>query len=111
MRSRGLLLLSLVLALGCQDKKPDASTPATGTTAPAATATTTEPAPAVPAPAPLDGTIEGKPFRPAAVSLEGLRDVALLIFRQTADIRAPNIQIQLPVTETENVGGREWTFG
>jgi hypothetical protein len=37
--------------------------------------------------------------------------VALLTFRQTADNRGPNIQIQLPVTETENVGGREWTFG
>src|SRR3954454_1679098 len=109
MCSRGLLFLSLVLALGCQDKKPDGSAPAGGSASPAVT--TAEATPSVPAPPAIDGTIEGKTFRPGEVSVEALKDWALLIFSRTDGGRETSIQVQLPVPDTEKVGGREWTVG
>jgi hypothetical protein len=109
MRSRRALLIPILLAFGCQDKKPDSPAPAgNATTAPATTATAAEPAPAPP---PLEGTIEGKPFRPGDASLEGIKDGAILIFHQTEGGKESSIQVLLPVPETEKVGGREWTFG
>src|SRR5213592_538030 len=112
MHSRGLLLLSLVLAVGCQDKKPDGSAPAASTTnTPTGAVGPVGPGPNGAGPPPLDGTIDGKVFLPDKVSLEALRDVALLTFSQTVEKQETSIQIQLPVPETEKVGGREWTCG
>jgi hypothetical protein len=112
MRFRRALVVSLLLALGCQDKKPDTFPPADdGMNTLVAPATTTALTGAAPAQPPLEGTIEGKPFRPGDVTLEALRDVALLTFRQTVEKQETTIQVQLPVRETEKVGGREWKAG
>ena len=128
MRFRRAFLFPLLLAVGCQDKKPDAPPPGGGTPAPAdttaAAAGTTAPMPAVvgtspavattttaPAPPPLEGTLEGKPFRPTTVSMEGLKDGPLLMFRQPEGRGELILQLMLPVPVGEKLEGREWTFG
>lgn len=120
MRVRRAILFPLLLAIGCQDKKPDgpapagdpptAETPATTETPAAVTATAT-PTPAPPAPSPVAGTIEGKPFRPTTISMEGLNAGPLLMFRQPEGPGEVSIQFLLPVPEGEKLEGREWTFG
>jgi hypothetical protein len=100
MRVRWATLILLVTAVGCQDKKPGG--PAGGETTPAATAAMTTD----PGRPPVEGTVDGKPFRPDAVTLEG----KVLIFRAG---KAPEIDLQfeLPGTEGEKLEGREWAFG
>jgi hypothetical protein len=108
MRFRPAILMSLLLALGCQDKKPDGpppgGTPVAVETTGAATATTAAVPVALP---PLEGSIEGKPFRPQAVAVEG----AVLMFRQPEGTGEASIQYPLPIPDGEKLEGREWTFG
>jgi hypothetical protein len=103
MRFRRAILFPLLLALGCQDKKPDGP-PAADT---AAGATTAAPAPVGPVAPPLDGSIEGKPFHPQVVSMDGW----FVVFRQTEGAGETTIQFLLPAQEGANLGGREWTLG
>src|SRR5262245_62118626 len=96
--------LIVVLALGCQDKKPSAGPAAGGTrTRPATIATTpTGSAPSAPGPPPLDGTIDGKPFRPQAASIEGW----FVVFRQKEGDGESTIQFLLPPQEGASLAGR-----
>lgn len=111
---RRAILIPFLLALGCQDRKPD-GLPATGGTpavseATSTAATATAAAPVVEA-TPLEGTLDGKPFRPQTVSMDGSRDGPFVIFRQTVGSAESTIQFLLPVPEGEKLEGREWTFG
>ena len=116
---RRAILFTLLLAVGCQDKKPDPPPAGGGTPAPAdttaAVTTDTAPAttvtPAVPTPPPLEGTFEGKPFRPTTVSMDGVKEFTVLAFHLPEGPGEFSIQINLPVAEGEKVEGRDWTFG
>jgi hypothetical protein len=117
MHIRRVLLVSLLVVAGCQDKKPDGApapistgTPAE-TTAATVTTTPTTMTTATPEPEPLAGTLFGKPFRPQEVSVEAMKSQSLLIFRQKDGEAESGFQIQLPVPETEKLTGREWQFG
>jgi hypothetical protein len=104
------------LALGCQDKKPAGppvagETPAVAETTTTATATTA-PGSFGPASPPLEGNLDGKPFRPDQVSMDGTREGPVLVFRQTDGKAESSIGIvTLPVPEGAKLSGREWTFG
>jgi hypothetical protein len=112
MRCRGLLLLSLVLAVGCQDKKPDGSAPAASTTnTPTGTVEPVGPGPKVAAAPPLAGTIGGKEFRPTDISLNGIREMAFLMFTARDGADETSIHIPVPLKEDEKAGGKEWSFG
>jgi hypothetical protein len=105
MHVRRAMLILLAAALGCQDKKTDG--PAGGGTSTPAYTTNTPPGPTTSPPGPpAEGRIDGKPFRPEAVTLEG----NMLIFRAGKDADG-DIQFELPVPEGEKLEGREWTFG
>jgi hypothetical protein len=111
MRFRRALVLPLLLSLGCQDKKP-AGPPAVSESPAAAETTAAAAATTVPAPPPLEGTLDGKPFRPDAVSMDGTKDGPNLRFRRTEGTAESSIGIvSLPVPEGEKLAGREWTFG
>src|SRR6516164_7198441 len=108
MRFRPATLI-VILTLGCQDKKPAGPPTAGETPTPAATiaTATTVPALIAPGPPPLDGVIDGKPFRPQAVSIEGW----FVVFRQKEEGGESTIQFLLPPQEGGNLAGREWTLG
>jgi hypothetical protein len=101
MRLRSAILIPLLAAVGCQDKKPDGSAGTAEATTAAATPTA-----AAPAAPPAEGTIAGKPFHPDAVTLTG----NVLNFRAG---KGPDLdlQLQIPVPEGEKLEGREWTLG
>lgn len=109
MRFRPAMVMVL-LALGCQDKKP--AGPSTSTESPptettrVATTTTAGPAPSNPGP-PLEGSIEGKPFRPDNVSIEG----GFFAFRQKGQATESTIQFMLPAQDGTSLAGQEWMFG
>jgi hypothetical protein len=105
MHVRRAMLILLAAALGCQDKKTDG--PAGGGTSTPAPTTNTPPGPTSNPPGPpAEGRIDGKPFRPEVVTLEG----NMLIFRAGKDFDA-DLQFELPVPEGQKLEGREWTFG
>ncbi|MBO0699982.1 MAG: hypothetical protein J2P46_16410 [Zavarzinella sp.] len=101
MRLRWAILLALASAAGCQDKKGSGPPPAGETSPPTAAVSTKDPPPP-----PAEGTVDGKPFRPDAVALEG----KVLIFRAGPgpDI---DLQFELPDNEGAKLAGREWSFG
>jgi hypothetical protein len=108
MRFRPAMLI-VVLTLGCQDKKPSGPPAPVESPTPAATiaTATTGPAPFAPGPPSLDGTIDGKPFRPQAASIEGW----FVVFRQKEGDGESTMQFLLPPQEGANLAGREWNFG
>ena len=114
MRFRPVLVLPLLFALGCQDKKPagppvTSESPAAVETTAAATATT---APLGPAAPPLEGTLDGRPFRPDTASMDGTKEGPVLVFHHTEGKGESSIGIvTVPVPEGERLEGREFTFG
>src|SRR6476469_5756646 len=103
-------ILMVCVVVGCQDKKPAGplvvETPGPETSA-AATATTTGPAPVGPGTRPLDGAIEGKAFRPQAVTMDG----SFVAFRQKEGADESTITFTLPVSAAAGLEDREWSFG
>lgn len=105
MHVRRAMPILLAAALGCQEKKPE-GTAGGGTSTPGVAATTSADPPSNPPGPPAEGRIDGKPFRPESVTLDG----NVLIFRAGKDADG-DIQFELPVPEGEKLEGREWVFG
>lgn len=110
-------IVILFVAVGCQDKKP-AGPPATteipataGTTTAAATTTSAQVPVGAEAPT-LEGSIDGKPFRPNTVSLDDTPQGPVLVFHHTEAKGESSIGIvTLPVPDGQKLEGRNWTFG
>ena len=105
MRFRTPLLLCALAVAGCQDKKTE---PAPGV---AVQPENLPPKPAAgtadPLTAPVAGAIQGKPFKPDRVKLEGTR----LEFRMGEEFFADGtIEINLSNVGTGSLEGKAWTF-
>src|SRR4051812_13271421 len=109
MRVRPAFAFPLLLAFGCQDKKP-AGPAAPSEMSPAAVeATATATAPTAPGgleptPPPVEGTLDGKPFRPDTVSMDGTKEGPVLVFHHTEGKGESSIGIvTVPVPEGEKL--------
>lgn len=119
MRLRRAVVVPLLFVFGCQDRKADGPAVVDVTGGPAIAVSATAPAPATtaapevdrPGPRPLTGSIAGQPFRPQDVSMEGMKDGSLLMFRQTLEGGEASIQFLLPVPSGDQLAGRDWKFG
>ena len=113
MRLRPTNLIPFLVAVGCQDKKPEPATPAVETASPVAAATSpastssTTPAAITPVATPLGGTLAGQPFRPERIAFDGIALGTIVTFA-TAD---ETIQLFIPGPEGEKLEGKEWSFG
>ena len=113
MRFRRARPVPLLLALGCQDKKPAGPAAATESPAAAETTATARPDPGRPAPAAArrdHGREALPPGRGVRGRTPGRARPGLPPAPRTRP--SPSIRIlTLPVPEGEKLEGREWTFG